>query len=69
MLLYNYSFNRSLEIYIYSMSTVLSLFEKLGGSTAVDAVVQKFYEYMLADKKVNHYFEHVDMTKQRLRQV
>jgi len=33
-----------------------TLFEKLGGQAAVNAVVDKFYELMLQDKKINHFY-------------
>jgi hemoglobin len=45
-----------------------TLYEKLGGEGAVGAVVDKFYEYMLTDPKVNQFFLTTDMEKQRLRQ-
>ena len=45
-----------------------SLFEKLGGEAAVDAAVDKFYRRVLADDRVNHYFEGIDMDKQAAKQ-
>lgn len=45
-----------------------TLFEKLGGEAAVSAVVDKFYEFMLADPQVSHFFASTDMNKQRCRQ-
>lgn len=44
------------------------LFTRLGGEPAIDSVVDKFYEYMLADDTVNYFFKNTDMTKQRKRQ-
>ncbi len=44
-----------------NMST---LYEKLGGAGAVDAAVDRFYRKVLADDRINTYFEGVDMEKQ-----
>eukprot|EP00744_Colponema_vietnamica_P001678 GILI01002755.1.p1 GENE.GILI01002755.1~~GILI01002755.1.p1 ORF type:complete len:243 (+),score=94.15 GILI01002755.1:89-817(+) len=49
---------------IYSASTP-SLFEKLGGEAAVDIAVDKFYQKVLADPHVNHFFANTDMNRQR----
>lgn len=43
-------------------------YEKLGGQNAVAAVVDRFYEKVLADERINHFFEHTDMEKQRKHQ-
>ncbi|HET8704827.1 MAG TPA: group 1 truncated hemoglobin, partial [Pseudomonadales bacterium] len=42
----------------------MSLYEQLGGEAAVDAAVDLFYKKVLADKRINHFFEGVDMVKQ-----
>jgi len=44
-----------------NMST---LFEKIGGTDAVSAAVDKFYEKVLADDRIKHFFEGVDMKRQ-----
>jgi hemoglobin len=41
-----------------------SLYEQLGGEEAVDAAVDLFYQKVLADDRVNGYFEGVDMQRQ-----
>ncbi len=41
-----------------------TLFEQLGGQPAVEAAVEIFYRKMLADDRVRHFFDDVDMTKQ-----
>jgi len=41
-----------------------ALFEKIGGGAAVDAAVDKFYEKVLADDRIKHFFEGVDMKRQ-----
>lgn len=41
-----------------------TLFERIGGEAAVDAAVVKFYEKVLADNRIKHFFEGVDMKLQ-----
>lgn len=45
-----------------------TLFEKLGGSDAVNLAVDKFYERVLQDDRIKHFFANVDMVKQRAHQ-
>lgn len=45
-----------------------SLYEKLGGEAAVDAAVDIFYRKVLADDRINRFFEGVDMDKQAAKQ-
>lgn len=45
-----------------------SLYDQIGGSAAVDAAVDLFYEKVLADDSINGYFSNVDMKKQRAQQ-
>ena len=42
-----------------------SLYERIGGEAAVDAAVDKFYEKVLADERIKHFFGGVDMVRQR----
>jgi hemoglobin len=44
------------------------LYEKLGGEEAIAKVVDYFYELVLADDTVSHFFESTDMEKQRKHQ-
>ena len=41
-----------------------TLYEQLGGKPAVDAAVKGFYDKVLADDRVNGFFEGVDMDRQ-----
>ena len=41
-----------------------TLYEKIGGEPAVDAAVDLFYKKVLADERIKHFFEGVDMAKQ-----
>lgn len=45
-----------------------SLYHQLGGRAAIDAAVEAFYVKVLADKRINQYFEDINMTKQRRKQ-
>lgn len=45
-----------------------SLYTRLGGEAAISAVVDKFYEFMLADPVVSPFFANTDMEKQKKRQ-
>lgn len=44
------------------------LYEALGGEEAIDAVVDQFYERVLADESLAHHFEDVDMDELRAHQ-
>lgn len=46
----------------------MSLYEKLGGSAAVDAAVDIFYRKVLLDDRINSFFEGIDMDKQAAKQ-
>ena len=45
-----------------------TLFDQLGGAAAVDAAVDIFYRKVLGDDRISHYFEAVDMSRQREKQ-
>ena len=45
-----------------------TLYDQLGGEKAVTAAVKIFYEKVLADDRVNGFFEGVDMDRQRAMQ-
>lgn len=45
-----------------------SLFDKIGGDAAVNAAVDIFYRKVLADDRINMFFEGIDMEKQAEKQ-
>ena len=45
-----------------------ALFDRLGGEAAVNAAVDIFYRKVLADDRVNEFFDGVDMEKQAAKQ-
>jgi len=46
----------------------MSLYERLGGEAAFTAAVDQFYRRMLADDRVAHFFDDVDMDGQIAKQ-
>ncbi|CAG7636005.1 group 1 truncated hemoglobin [Paenibacillus allorhizosphaerae] len=50
------------------MTEPTTLYQKFGGEEAIAKVVDYFYDLVLADDTVNHFFEHTDMEKQRRHQ-
>ncbi|MDJ0536627.1 MAG: group 1 truncated hemoglobin [Xenococcaceae cyanobacterium MO_207.B15] len=46
-----------------------TLYDKLGGEKTVKLVVEKFYERVLNDDRIKHFFEGVDMFKQKIHQL
>ncbi|MGD8591597.1 MAG: group 1 truncated hemoglobin [Gammaproteobacteria bacterium] len=45
-----------------------SLYDQIGGEAAVDAAVDIFYRKVLADDRINKFFEDVDMERQAAKQ-
>ncbi|WP_418282924.1 group I truncated hemoglobin [Halorubrum sp. DTA98] len=45
-----------------------TLYDRLGGETAIGAVVEEFYDRVLADERVAHHFSETDMADQRAHQ-
>lgn len=46
----------------------MSLYERIGGAAAVDAAVDIFYRKVLADDRISHFFDTVDMEAQAAKQ-
>jgi len=45
-----------------------SLYDRLGGKDAVNAAVEIFYGKVLSDDRIKHFFDSVDMDRQRGKQ-
>jgi hemoglobin len=45
-----------------------TIFERIGGNAAVDAAVERFYQIVLADERIKHFFAGVDMNRQATHQ-
>lgn len=52
----------------FKAARTASLYEQIGGKAAMDAAVELFYVKVLADPRVNHFFEDVSMIKQKRKQ-
>lgn len=50
------------------MTQSTSLYEQLGGQPAVEAAVDLFYRKVLADDRISHFFDDVDMDRQIAKQ-
>ena len=46
----------------------MSLFDDLGGEAAIDAAVDLFYQKVLADDRINEFFDGINMTRQKAMQ-
>ncbi|OIQ18870.1 MAG: group 1 truncated hemoglobin [Bacteriovorax sp. MedPE-SWde] len=46
-----------------------TLFEQIGGRDAVNAAVDIFYNKVLADDRIKHFFEGIEMKNQRRKQI
>ncbi|MBI5919056.1 MAG: group 1 truncated hemoglobin [Nitrosomonadales bacterium] len=46
----------------------MSLYEEIGGEAAVNAAVDIFYRKVLADDRIKHFFDGVDMARQASKQ-
>ncbi|OOZ39596.1 group 1 truncated hemoglobin [Solemya pervernicosa gill symbiont] len=42
-----------------------TLYERLGGEKVIDAAVDLFYNNVMADERINYFFENTDMARQR----
>ena len=47
---------------------MISLYERLGGSPAMEAAVDIFYRKVLSDDRISRFFEDVDMDRQAAKQ-
>jgi hemoglobin len=45
-----------------------SVFEQIGGAQAMEAAVDLFYRRVLADDRISHFFDGVDMERQAAKQ-
>lgn len=52
----------------FEQERAASLYQRIGGKAALDAAVDLFYVKVLADKRVNHFFEDVNMKAQARKQ-
>jgi hemoglobin len=53
---------------VQDTTTPASLFDQLGGAAAVDTAVEVFYRKVLADYRINRFFDNSDMERQAAKQ-
>ena len=53
---------------LFNKKKTESVFEKIGGAAAVDAAVDIFYKKVLADDRISHFFDTIDMESQHVKQ-
>lgn len=63
-----YAFHDEASRTKFQADRTASLYQQLGGKAAIDAAVELFYVKVLADKRVNHFFEDISMIKQKRKQ-
>jgi len=51
-----------------STAAAKSVYEQIGGEPAMAAAVEVFYRKVLADDRISHFFEDVDMERQAAKQ-
>ena len=64
----SYAFNSGACRNKWKKQRAESLYQRLGGKPAMDAAVSLFYKKVLADKRINGFFEDVDMKRQARKQ-
>ncbi len=63
-----YAFATATDRQIWLTARENSLYHKLGGKAALDAGVESFYVKVLKDDRIKHFFEDINMNKQRRKQ-
>ncbi|MEX2579448.1 MAG: group 1 truncated hemoglobin [Verrucomicrobiales bacterium] len=64
----SYAFCSEKCVKTFQEERAASLYEKVGGRAAIDAAVELFYVKVLADERVNFFFEDIVMNKQKRQQ-
>jgi len=64
----SYAFSSEEKRTQFEQERAASLYQQIGGAAALTAAVDLFYVKVLADDRVNHFFEEVNMTTQNRRQ-
>ena len=58
--------NRCLSVNPFSRRLAhTALYQKIGGEPAVNLVVDRFYDIVLSDSRINHLFKNTNMQRQR----
>jgi len=63
-----YGFSSEANLKKFEAERAASLYQQIGGKAALSAAVDLFYVKVLADERVNHFFEDVNMKAQQEKQ-
>lgn len=64
----SYTFSSEASLAKWKADRAASLYQQIGGKVAINAAVDLFYTKVLADKRIKHYFDDVDMVRQHAKQ-
>ena len=65
---HTYSFPDEASLTKWKADREASLYQQIGGKPAMDAAIEIFYKKVLADNRIKHFFDDVDMVRQRAKQ-
>ncbi len=63
-----YSFADEAALKKWKADREASIYHQIGGKAAIDAAVEAFYVKVLKDDRIKHFFDDVDMVRQRTKQ-
>ncbi len=63
-----YSFPDEASLARWKADREASIYQQIGGKPSMDAAIEIFYKKVLADSRIKHFFEDVDMVRQRTKQ-
>ena len=65
---HTYSFPDEASLTKWKGDREASIYQQIGGKAAMDAAIEIFYKKVLADDRIKHFFDDVDMVRQRTKQ-
>jgi hemoglobin len=65
---HTYSFPDEVSLAKWKADREASIYHQIGGKPAMDAAIEIFYKKVLADDRIKHVFDDVDMVRQRTKQ-
>ena len=65
---HTYSFPDEASLTKWKADREASIYQQIGGKAAMDAAIEIFYKKVLADDRIRHFFDDVDMVRQRTKQ-
>ena len=65
---HTYTFADEASLAKWKAQREASLYQQIGGKAAMDAAIEIFYKKVLADNRIKHFFDDVDMVRQSAKQ-